>query len=55
MYMYAITLYKLTVYFILVYDFQEQKKIMFYHPSNISVDMQTRHIGLCMGVIMFTE
>eukprot|EP00057_Strongylocentrotus_purpuratus_P014991 XP_011669465.1 PREDICTED: vacuolar fusion protein CCZ1 homolog [Strongylocentrotus purpuratus] len=34
---------------------EEQKKIMFYHPSNIPVDMQTRHIGLCMGVIMFTE
>ncbi|XP_041474181.1 vacuolar fusion protein CCZ1 homolog [Lytechinus variegatus] len=34
---------------------EEHKKIMFYHPSNIPLDMQTRHIGLCMGVIMFTE
>lgn len=34
---------------------EEHLKIMFYHPSSISLDAQTRHVGLCMGVVMFTD
>ncbi|XP_071493364.1 vacuolar fusion protein CCZ1 homolog [Diadema antillarum] len=34
---------------------EEHKKIMFYQPSNVPLDVQTRHVGLCEGVVMFTE
>jgi len=34
---------------------QEEKKIMFYYPTDVELDTKIRQIGLCEAIIKFTR
>jgi len=39
---------------IFVNGVQEDKKILFYYPTDVELDTKIRQIGLCEAVIKFT-
>jgi len=34
---------------------QEEKKVLFYYPTDVELDTKIRQIGLCEAVIKFTR
>ncbi|CAF4619498.1 unnamed protein product, partial [Rotaria sp. Silwood2] len=34
---------------------QEQRKLLYYYPSNVDIDRQILTIGYCEGLVKFTE
>lgn len=35
--------------------FQEEKKILFYHPSDVEKNEKIRNVGLCEAIVQFTR
>ena len=38
-----------------LYCVQEEKKVLFYYPTDVELDTKIRQIGLCEAVIKFTR
>lgn len=36
-------------------DFQEEKKILFYHPQETDIDSKVKDVGLCEAIIKFSR
>lgn len=38
-----------------IYFLQEEKKILFYHPSEVEKNEKIRNVGLCEAIVQFTR